>query len=221
MKTYNVVEIFESINGEGMKAGELAVFVRMKGCNLQCTYCDTQWANEEKAPCKQMTKEEIREQIHGFGAGNVTVTGGEPLLQPHMEELLSYLAKDGYHVEIETNGSVDLKKYRELSQRIVFTMDYKLKGSGMEAHMNTENFSLLEKNDTVKFVVSDRKDLERAYEVEKAYHLGERCHVLISAVFGRIPLEDIVTFMREKKWTNARMQIQMHKVIWDPQKRGV
>ena len=91
----------------------------------------------------------------------------------------------------------------------------------MESHMNVENFAVLTKKDTVKFVVSDRNDLERAYEIAKAYHLNGACNLLLSPVFDAIELEEIVAFMKEKNWKDARMQIQMHKVIWDPQERGV
>ena len=104
---------------------------------------------------------------------------------------------------------------------MIFTMDYKLKGSGMEEQMCLSNFALLQRDDTVKFVVSDQTDLERAYEIEQKYALGQKCHVLISPVFGKIIPADMVAFMMEKKWVTARMQIQMHKVIWDPQARGV
>lgn len=218
---YKVVEIFQSINGEGMKAGELAVFVRMQGCNLSCKYCDTAWANDANADFQKMTENEIVAQVQKNQVKNVTLTGGEPLLQPGIEELLLALTKAGFAVEIETNGSISIKEYKSLSSGISFTMDYKLAGSGMEDKMNTENFAFLTAKDTVKFVVSDRKDLERAYNISREYLSEGQCHILLSPVFGKIELEEIVEFMKEHHWTEARMQIQMHKVIWDPQKRGV
>lgn len=218
---YKVVEIFQSINGEGMKAGELAVFVRMQGCNLNCVYCDTSWANAQDARYQSMTSSEIVKRVQSEQVKNVTLTGGEPLLQPGIEQLLVALVQAGFCVEIETNGSVDLKKYIGLSPQISFTMDYKLPQSGMENKMRIENFSLLSKQDTVKFVASDRKDLERAFAVSEKYLLPGQCNILLSPVFGRIEPEKMVEYMKEKHWTGARLQIQMHKVIWDPQKRGV
>lgn len=218
---YNVVEIFQSINGEGMRAGELAVFIRFKGCNLRCRYCDTMWANEADAHYTEMTGEEILSQVKAYQVKNVTVTGGEPLLQKGIEVLLMQLAGEGCFVEIETNGSVSLQQFAGLSPQISFTMDYKLSGSGMEEQMCTDNFALLNRNDTVKFVVSDRKDLERAFEISEKFLLGGRCNLLISPVFGEIVLEEIVEFMKEHHWVDARMQLQLHKVIWDPDERGV
>ena len=218
---YEIVEIFQSINGEGMKAGELAAFIRFKGCNLGCGYCDTMWANQVDASCREMDEEEIIEEIEKYHVKNVTVTGGEPLFRKGIGKLLKRLIKEGFAVEIETNGSVSLREFAPISPNISFTMDYKLPGSGMEENMCVSNFSLLTAKDTVKFVVSGREDLERAYQVTEQYSLGERCHVLLSPVFGEIEPEEIVEFMKQRHWTEVRMQIQMHKVIWDANKRGV
>lgn len=220
MDQYKVVEIFESINGEGMRAGELAGFVRLQGCNLSCSYCDTAWANTPDATYQKMTAKEIIKKVDSFGVRNITLTGGEPLLQKGVADLLREMAKN-YRVEIETNGSILIEPFRDISTDIVFTMDYKLQGSGMEDKMCLSNFEFLQENDTVKFVVSSQEDLLRAYEIEKKYKLGTKCNVLISPVFGRIEPADMVKFMSEKHWISARMQIQMHKVIWDPDKRGV
>lgn len=219
--SYQVVEIFQSINGEGQWAGERAVFVRMKGCNLACSYCDTSWANEPEASCQNLNTEEILDRLSEFQVGNVTVTGGEPLLQKEIGSLLKALAAEGYRVEIETNGSVLLEPFRNISPEIVFTVDYKLPGSGMEERMLWENFRGMVPEDTVKFVVSDRADLERAYELCQGELADCRGAVYLSPVFGRIDPEEIVAFMMERRWNRARLQIQLHKVIWDPEARGV
>lgn len=163
--SYQVVEIFQSINGEGQRAGERAAFVRMKGCNLACSYCDTSWANELEASFRNMGIGEILDKLSEFHVKNVTVTGGEPLVQKAIVLLLKVLAEAGYRVEVETNGSVPLEPFRNISSEIAFTVDYKLPGSGMEERMLRENFRGLAAKDTVKFVVSDRADLEKAYEV--------------------------------------------------------
>ena len=218
-----VAEKFISINGEGTRAGELAVFVRFTGCNLRCSYCDTMWANEPGCPYEEMSPEQICEYVRSTGIKNVTLTGGEPLLQRDMDKLIGLLIKDcGVRVEIETNGAVDLRPFTELPEgRPVFTMDYKLPSSGCEDQMITENFSALEAEDTVKFVSGSKADLERAGEIIEKYGLLNRCHVYFSPVFGRIEPVEIVSFMLNKRMNKARIQIQMHKVIWDPNERGV
>ena len=218
-----VAEKFISINGEGTRAGELAVFVRFTGCNLRCSYCDTMWANEPGCPYEEMSPAQICEYVRSTGIKNVTLTGGEPLLQKDMDKLISLLISEcGVRVEIETNGAVDLRPFAELPEgRPLFTMDYKLPSSGYEDRMIAENFSVLEKEDTVKFVSGSRTDLERAGEIIEKYGLLDRCHVYFSPVFGRIEPAEIVDFMLNKRMNKARIQIQMHKVIWDPNARGV
>ena len=152
MDKFKVVEKFVSINGEGVRAGQLAVFIRFAGCNLRCSFCDTMWANEENVDYELNSVKELCEYVEETGVKNVTLTGGEPLLQKKVEELIGELTKMGLYVEIETNGSVDLKKYKNINPPPVFTVDYKLPGSGMEDKMNRDNFKNLSHNDTVKFV---------------------------------------------------------------------
>ena len=136
MANYKVVEIFSSINGEGVRAGQLAVFVRMQGCNLNCTYCDTKWANEEDCRFHWTSTEEILDVVRLMRVKNVTITGGEPLLQENIMELLQALSEEPeLRVEIETNGSVPLKPFAEMKNPPSFTMDYKLPGSEMEDKM--------------------------------------------------------------------------------------
>ncbi len=151
----------------------------------------------------------------------MTLTGGEPLLQAEIYPLIESLMKNGMRVEIETNGSVALAELSDKPFRPAFTMDYKLPSSGMEEHMNTGNFSLLNKDDIVKFVVGDKADLERAAEIIEIYDLIGSCGIYFSPVFGRIEPEAIVEFMKERRLNNARLQLQLHKYIWDPNKRGV
>lgn len=219
---YKVVEKFISINGEGKCAGQLAVFVRFQGCNLNCSYCDTGWANEDGASCELMTENDIYAYIKETGVRNVTLTGGEPLFQPGIEILLSKLAEDGsLRVEIETNGSVSLKKYKNFENTPEFTMDYKLPESGMTAFMCLENFSYLDKKDTVKFVAGSRKDLEEAKYIIEQYRLVGKCSIYLSPVFGKIDPADMVEFMIENKMNGVNLQLQLHKFIWNPEKRGV
>ena len=219
--TYAVAEIFLSINGEGRRAGQLACFVRFTGCNLVCTYCDTMWANVPDAPHTAMTVHEIVERVKTTGAKNVTVTGGEPLLQENLSELLQILHEEGFFVEIETAGAESIEPYADAPWRPSFTLDYKLPGSGMESYMYGKNFEIADRRDTVKFVCGSIEDMMRAREVCARYGLEERTHVYLSPVFGRIAPVDMVNYMAETFWTGVTLQLQMHKFIWDPNARGV
>ena len=164
-----VVEKFVSINGEGTRAGTLAVFVRFKKCNLRCSYCDTKWANSESTPSEWYTPQDLAEWIVAQHIDNVTLTGGEPLWQKDIAELIDLLGEKELSVEIETNGSIPLDRFSALMYRPLFTMDYKLPSSGMERFMRTTNFAVLHPKDTVKFVVGDENDLEKARKIIVQY----------------------------------------------------
>lgn len=221
MSCFKVAERFVSINGEGPRAGELAVFLRFCGCNLNCGYCDTRWANTADVKYELASAEELVAYVKSTGVKNVTLTGGEPLLQSDIAFLIELLGAAGAEVEIETNGSVPLKNIVSLSPRPAVTADYKLPASGMEKHMLTENFSYLTFQDAVKFVVGDKFDLVRAEEIINVYGLTDRCRVYFSPVFGKIQPEEIAEFMKERKLNGVRLQLQLHKIIWEPDKRGV
>lgn len=222
MINYKVVEIFESINGEGKKAGQLALFIRFQKCNLNCSYCDTKWANSDDSPYTLMNLEELYKKVVESGIKNVTITGGEPLLQENIEIFLKKLAENPeINIEIETNGSINLKRFGEIKNAPSFTMDYKLPKSNMEKFMDLENFKYLKEKDTIKFVVSNIDDLERAREIIEKYSLVEKCAVYISPVFGKIELSSMVDFMKKYKMNGVNMQLQIHKIIWDPETKGV
>ena len=222
MPEYKIAETFSSINGEGRKAGQLSFFIRFTGCNLDCSYCDTKWVNVPDAPFTIMTDTEIIERVLDSGILDVTVTGGEPLIQKDIIPLLDGLLKIGRYVEIETNGAADIEPVIKMGAvRPSLTMDYKLPSSGMEKHMLLSNFELLDSRDTVKFVSGSREDLERAAEIISRYDLTHICPVYLSPVFGKIKPEDMVNFMLEKKLNGVNLQLQLHKYIWDPNKRGV
>ncbi len=221
MAEFRVAERFVSINGEAARAGELAVFIRFVGCNLACTYCDTAWANASEAPYELETEVSLCEYVRASGVKNVTLTGGEPLLQEELPVLLRALYGIGVLVEIETNGSVSIAEIAAMPERPVFTLDYKLPGSGMENRMLTENYRYLMEDDTVKFVAGSREDLLRAAQIIREHDLTARCHVYLSPVFGRIEPKDMVTFMQEECLNGVRLQLQLHKFIWDPSERGV
>lgn len=222
MSKYKVVERFVSINGEGRKAGEPAVFIRFAGCNLNCSYCDTRWANDKDVSYEELTENEIYDYIKRTEIKNVTLTGGEPLMVDDIDKLLLILSlDDSIAVEVETNGSVDIAEFKALTDNISYTLDYKLPGSGMEDSMCISNYNYINKNDTVKFVVSSKQDLSRALEIIYTYALCEKANVYLSPAFGRIEPEEIVDFMLENNMNNVKLQLQLHKFIWDADMRGV
>ena len=213
-----VIEKFVSINGEGLRQGELAVFIRFANCNLRCSYCDTTYSfinpiyNDESI-------DEIIDYINKQHVKNITLTGGEPLIQEDIDILINRLVELGYRVEIETNGSVDIKKY--LNDKISFTLDYKLPTSLMEKFMLTDNYNYVTKKDSIKFVCGDLNDLIKAKEIMIKYDLINKTNCLISPVFNQINLEDIVNFLINNNLNDVRLCLQIHKIIWDPNKRGV
>ncbi len=213
-----VIEKFVSINGEGLRQGELAVFIRFANCNLRCSYCDTTYSfinpvyNDESI-------DEIIDYINKQHVKNITLTGGEPLIQEDIDILINRLVELGYRVEIETNGSVDIKKY--LNDKISFTLDYKLPTSLMEKFMLTDNYNYVTKKDSIKFVCGDLNDLIKAKEIMIKYDLINKTNCLISPVFNQINLEDIVNFLIDNNLNDVRLCLQIHKIIWDPNKRGV
>lgn len=222
MNRYKVVESFVSVNGEGARSGELALFIRFAHCNLDCSYCDTRWANDKSVPYALMSREEILELIKKSGVTNVTLTGGEPLIQKDFIPLIQFLTEHCDNIfEIETNGSSSIKVLKELKKAPLVTMDYKLPSSNMESHMNMENFNYLEERDSIKFVTGSTADLVRMDKIVKKYNLNKRVNIFISPVFGQINPVEIVDFMKKKKLNNIRLQTQLHKIIWHPDAVGV
>lgn len=214
-----VVEKFVSINGEGLRSGELAVFIRFANCNLRCSYCDTKYSFINPIYTEESIDELVK-YVKSTGVKNVTLTGGEPLIQNEIKELMIELSNIGNRIEIETNGSINIAPYLNILN-VTFTLDYKLKGSGMEKYMDLTNYDLLRKNDVIKFVVSDYDDLEKTKEIIKKYDLINKANCLISPVWGRIEFEEIVNFLKDNKLNDVKMQLQIHKIIWDKDKRGV
>ena len=219
---YPVAEKFISINGEGRKAGELALFIRFRKCNLHCSYCDTLWANQDNSPAEFLSLESLVDFAEKSGVKNITLTGGEPLLQKQLDLLITALMKKNHEIEIETNGSIPIQKLACQECRPAFTLDYKLPSSGMESAMLTENYQYLDKNlDVVKFVAGSRQDLNKALEIIRNYDLISKSTVYFSPVFGKIEPVEIVDFLKEKNLNQVRVQLQLHKFIWNPEQGGV
>lgn len=222
MANFKVVEIFESINGEGRRVGQLAIFIRLQKCNLNCSYCDTRWANGDDAPYTLMSEDEIYDRILKSGIKNITLTGGEPLLHKDVEILLEKIGNNpNLSLEIETNGSIELEKFSKLKNPPLFTMDYKLPSSKMENKMCLDNFKYLTLKDTVKFVVGTIEDLKKAKEIIERYSLIGKCAVYFSPVFNSIDPVEIVEFMKKNRLNGVNLQLQIHKFIWDPESKGV
>ena len=205
-----VNEIFFSVEGEGKRAGELAAFVRLTGCNLRCSYCDTRYAFHDG---RDMTAAEIADAVRNFR--NVTLTGGEPLLQDCTELLMLLRSHD---VNIETNGSVALAEYMNYPN-VFFTMDFKCHSSGATYAMDYGNLKILRERDVLKFVVGTEQDLNQAQEICAAFK--PKAIIYISPVFGRLEPPEIVDFMKRRHMENWRLQVQLHKIIWSPTERGV
>ena len=178
-----VSEIFKSIEGEGLRTGLPAVFIRLHGCNLRCSYCDSMYA-VEGSDYKQMSVAQILDAVKEFsGITHVTLTGGEPLIHQDVEDLLSLLSSNGYQVNIETNGTVPRKWH---FPGLFYTMDWKCKSSGMSAKMKIENLETLGAEDVLKFVVGTIEDLEETETVVKSIDekKNDMPHLFISPVFG-------------------------------------
>lgn len=219
---FNIIEKFTSIDGEGPTAGELATFIRFQGCNLRCAWCDTTYSFNESEITERLSAKEIYDYIKSTNITNVTLTGGEPLIQDNIEELLEILDKDSsLKVHIETNGAVNISSIKNKFKNIILILDYKLPSSKMTKAMVEENFNLVDENDVYKFVLGSQEDLQVAYEIIEKYDLTNKCLIYFSPVFGSIELDSIVEFMKEKNLNKVRLQVQLHKVIWDPNMKGV
>ena len=213
--TLTVNEIYQSIQGESTWAGLRCVFVRLTFCDLRCTYCDTEYAfyKGEKRPL-----DDIFSEVQAFDCPLVEITGGEPLLQKNVLPLMTSLCDAGRAVLIETSGAHDISVIDPRVHRIV---DLKTPGSGEVARNLLSNLNHLTQRDEIKCVIGSREDYEWSRAMVLDHDLAARCGtVLFSPIFGRIQPVEIVNWMVEDKLP-VRFQLQMHKFIWDPAKKGV
>ena len=218
MILFNVSEIFYSIQGESTYSGLPFVFVRMQGCNMRCSWCDTDYALEVKDIIKMMSVPEIISEIQNFNCNYICVTGGEPLMQKNINKLLSTLCDNDYFVTLETNGHYSIK---DIDSRVVKIMDFKCPDSAMEKLNNFENINNLTKKDEIKFVISSRKDYEWAKKIILKFKLEKKVKaILMSTVFADLKHSELAKWILDDK-LQVRLQLQLHKYIWDPQARGV
>jgi 7-carboxy-7-deazaguanine synthase len=207
-------EIFYSIQGESSFMGLPCVFIRLTGCNLRCRYCDTEYAFNEGA---EMSIVEIMKAIEKYPARLALVTGGEPMLQLPVHELMEDLLENGYTVLVETGGQISLK---DVDPRVHKIMDFKCPSSGMEEHNCYDNVQFLTQNDEVKFVVADKYDFDWACGVIGRYGLTSRAGtILFSPVFGKLVYRDLADWILNCGLA-VRLQPQLHRIIWPGIQRG-
>ena len=209
-----ITELFKSIEGETSHVGLPCAFIRVTGCNLRCSYCDTTYAYEGG---REMSIPSILEGVRRFKTKLVCITGGEPLTNKEMPLLAGELLNEHYTVLVETNGSCDI---RTLPKDAVKIMDLKCPDSNASHLMNWQNIAHLTPLDEVKFVLSSRKDYEWAKAVIQQHRLSEIARVLIGTASGAIPPKTVVQWLLEDN-LNVRFQLQIHKYIWEPHARGV
>lgn len=220
---YPVCEMFDSIEGEGKRAGQMAIFIRLAGCNLRCSYCDTMYANE-RAECYEATAEQLVEAAKKRPWTRVTLTGGEPLIHD-VRALLVLLSRAGYEVNVETNGSIVIPDSFERGYfpSVFYTADYKCESSGETNAMAAECRHRLTSKDVLKFVVGSRSDMEQAEAIvrEEMSRRSNYPQFYFSPVYGMIEPKEIVEFVKERHLNEVAVQVQLHKVIWNPTERGV
>ena len=209
-----VNEIFKSIQGESSYAGIPCVFVRLTGCNLRCSYCDTTYAYDEGT---EMSANEILSTIKGYGCKNVCVTGGEPLLQNSVTKLIDRLKKSHYKIFVETGGSINIDMLPKAVTRI---MDIKCPDSGMEKEMDWGNIERLKARDEVKFIISSKKDYEWAKRITRKYKLTDKAHLLFGVAYGRMKPKTLAGWILKDN-LEVRFQLQLQKYIWPDKVRGV
>lgn len=227
--TLPMVEIFDTVEGEGTRAGYPTVFVRVFHCNLRCTWCDTVYSYAPYKPEFEASIEEICDRVREYGWQYVCLTGGEPLIHRHKSQLLiEGLAAipEIRDIHIETNGAIDIRpfaklrsEHRMLKEKVRFIVDYKLPNSGEFSRMIQDHFDALEAEDEVKFVIANDEDFQIAVAFVRTHKL--KSTILFSPVWDTMPPDKLVAKILETKLPQIKLNLQIHKVIWDPNTRGV
>jgi len=202
-----VTEVFLSLQGESRSVGWPTVFIRLTGCPLRCTYCDTAYAFHGG---EWRSLPELVEQARAFGVRHVCVTGGEPLAQRRCLALLTALCDAGFEVSLETSGALDVAA---VDPRVSIVLDLKAPGSGEARRNRIENIDLLRPKDQVKFVLCDRADYDWAKAMLAEHALASRCEVLFSPVFGVLAPRDLADWIVADRLP-VRFQVQLHKLLW-------
>lgn len=212
--TLKINEIFFSIQGESLLAGKPTVFVRTAMCNLRCVWCDTKYAYWQGTA---MSIADIIESIKQYSTQYVCITGGEPLVQKGVIPLMSELLVLGYRVSLETNGSYSI---REVPSAVIKVVDIKCPDSGESKNMHWENVDYMQPHDQFKFVIASRADFDRAHDICQRHNLQARCQVLYSPADGMVKPAELAEWILSQQ-AQVTMQLQLHKVIWGRDQRGV
>ena len=207
-------EIYYSIQGESSYSGLPCVFIRLTYCNLRCSYCDTEYAFYEG---KDISIKQIIRKVNSYKCNLVEITGGEPLLQKNCIELINELEKNNKKVLIETGGSLPIKN---ISKNTHIILDLKCPSSNMESKNLWDNLDYIKKTDEIKFVIGNKTDYDWVKKTIKKHNLEKKCLLLISPVHDKIDKEKIINWILKDN-LKIRFQIQLHKEIWDKDKKGV
>jgi 7-carboxy-7-deazaguanine synthase len=211
----NLIEIFPSVQGETSLAGLPTTFIRLAQCNLRCSWCDTAYSFGRG---NKWSLDQIIQKTEEFGCSTVCITGGEPLLQANVHALMTELCDRRYNLSIETGGSLPIQP---IDYRVKVILDIKCPGSGMEKKNDWNNLNHLEKKDEVKFVLADRLDYDYAKEIIHQQKLDQIVdHLLFSPVFGKLDPQTLVSWILADRLP-VRLNLQIHKFIWDPLQKGV
>ena len=213
MTQLKVFEIFYSLQGESSRVGLPTIFIRLSGCPMRCHYCDTAYAFQGGS---MMGMDDIMSSIKKYDTRYVTVTGGEPLAQKEVLNLLKTLADSDYEVSLETGGGLSIK---EVDPRVKIILDIKTPESGEEKKNHWENLEIIDSKDEIKFVICSRGDYEWAKQILDQYQLTEKCEILFSPVYQKLNATDLGNWIL-KDQLHVRMQIQLHKLLWG-EKPGV
>ena len=209
-----ISEIYKSINGEGRFAGFPTSIVRVAGCNLRCSWCDTTYA---LTGGERVSLDEIMSKIREFNTRRVLITGGEPLLQEETYELATRLLKAGYHTLVETNGSLPINT---LTEGIFRCVDIKTPSSGESGKNLLENIEYLLRTDDVKFVIADKHDFDWSLDFTRSFDLTSRCDVLFSPVWGKLSPDVLARWILDSGM-DIRLNLQLHKLIWKDREEGI
>jgi 7-carboxy-7-deazaguanine synthase len=218
----SVNEIFSSFQGEGVHTGLPTTFIRLAGCNLECHWCDTRYALK-MTDGEQMSIDNILRTVKKLGLDLICLTGGEPLMQRGTLELVNSLINNGYQIDLETNGSLDIDGYSDLGRKILISMDVKTPSSDQDDSFLLSNLDRLRFWDQLKFIAKDERDLRFAIEFIDENH--PNCNMIFTPVsnMGGDRIAEIMmdSIRKGEIPSNIRLMVQTHKVLWDPDKKGI
>ena len=217
-------EIFYSIQGEGIYMGLPMAFVRVTGCNLRCNWCDTQYAYSEG---QELSIDQIIDRLKSYPTKRVCLTGGEPMAQDEILNLINQLLSSGYKIYLETNGSISLTELPK-SEALKISIDIKCPSTGESKKMDFSNLGLLNEGDQLKFIINDQEDFNYAKEVLKKYPISDKCSIIFTPCDQKYlgTSKDGLTLQKLAEWVlreglSVHVLPQLHKLIWPDKKRGV